>query len=176
MASPSTTSPAKHKRLPYSQKYSEKWEDDTKFKGWLSKSSKGSLFYHCKVCNYDGKAGKSEIERHAGTVKHVNNARRLENTRSILDLSSVSGYRKEEKLVKESEIRLAAVVSERNLPFTAVDRLLPVIKAMCPDSVVAEKFKCGKTKCSTIMKNVLGRKEHEFTRTSKKQFLFVDRG
>ena len=161
MASPCTTPPAKRKRSPYSQKYSEKWEDDVKFKGWLSKSSKGSLFYHCKVCNYDGKAGKSEIERHAATVKHVNNVKRLENTRSVLDMPSVSGYSKTEKLVKEGEIRLAAVVSELNLPFTAVDRLLPVIKAMCPDSVVAKKFKCGKTKCSAIVKNVLGRKEQD---------------
>lgn len=162
MDSPSTTPPAKRKRLPYTQKYNEKWDGDTKFKGWLSKSSKGPLFYHCKACNYDGKSGKSEIERHAGTTKHLNNVKILKNTRSILDVPSVSGYSKTEKLVKEGEIRLAAVVSELNLPFTAVDRLLPVIKVMCPDSDIAKNFKCGKTKCSTIAKNVLGRKEHDY--------------
>lgn len=49
MASPSTTPPAKRKRSPYSQKYSEKWENDVKFEGWLSKSSKGSLFIITKL-------------------------------------------------------------------------------------------------------------------------------
>lgn len=63
--------------------------------------------------------------------------------------------------MKEGEIRLAAVVSELNLPFAAVDRLLPVIKAMYPDSVVAKTMKCGKIKCSAIVKNVLGIKEQD---------------
>lgn len=91
----------------------------------------------------------------------MNNVKTLKNKRSILDIPSVSGYSKKEKLVKESEIRLAAVVSELNLPFSAVDRRLPVIKVMCPDSEVAKKFKCGKTKCSAIVKNVLGKKEQD---------------
>ncbi|XP_045137450.1 uncharacterized protein LOC123519882 [Portunus trituberculatus] len=76
-------------------------------------------------------------------------------------MTSFSGNSKKEKLVKEGEIRLAAVVSELNLPFSTVDRLLPVIKAMCPDSEIAKKLKCGKIKCSAIVKNVLGKKEHD---------------
>ena len=37
----------------------------------------------------------------------------------------------------------------------------PVIKAMYPDSEMAKKFKCGKTKCSAIVKNMLGKKEQD---------------
>ena len=64
------------------------------------------------------KTEKSEIERHAGTIKHVYNVKTLKNTRSILDMPSVSRYSKKEKMVKEGEIRLAAVVNELE-----VDRL-----------------------------------------------------
>ena len=68
-----STPPAKRKRLPYTQKYTEKWENDPKFKSWLTKSNKGPLYFHCKLCNSDGKAGKSEIEKHSAGAKHIKN-------------------------------------------------------------------------------------------------------
>ena len=65
-------------------------------------------------------------------------------------MPSVSGHGKTEKLVKEGEIWLAAVISELNLPFTSSDQLVPVIKAICPDSEVAKKIKCGKTNAKLL--------------------------
>ena len=154
-----STPPAKRKRQPYSQKYTEKWESDPLFQSWLTKSDKGPLYYHCKLCNSDGKAGKSEIEKHAAGAKHMKIVESAKRTVSVLDMPSVSGKRHAEKQVKEAEIRLAAVVSELNLPFSSADKLVPAIQAICPDSDVAKKLKCGKTKCAAIVKNVLGRKE-----------------
>lgn len=156
-----STPPAKRKRRPYTQKYTVVCEHDPKFKGWLSKSDKGPLYFHCKLCNSDGRAGKSEIEKHAAGAKHKNIVESAQCATSVLDMPSVSGENRIERKVKEAEIRLAAVVSKLNLPFSASDELIPVIKAVCPDSDVAKKLKCGKTKCAAIVKNVLGRKKSD---------------
>ena len=148
-------SKVKRRRLIHTQKYLEKWEADPKFKEWLSKSKKGAEYFYCKVCNVDGKAGKSEIEKHAGGKKHKTNVESMKTTRSVLDMPSISGRRKITQ-VKEGEIRLVAFLNEHNLPHSVVEHLVPVVKAACPDSEIAKGFKCGRTKCTAIVKNVLG--------------------
>lgn len=151
-----STPPAKRKRVPYTQKYINKWENDPKFAHWLTKSNKGPLYFHCKLCNSDGKAGKSELEKHAAGEKHKKIVESSKNTVSVLSMPSVSGEKVLEKKVKEAEIRLAAVVSELNLPFSATEKLVPAIQAICSDPDVVKKLKLGRTKCTGIVKNVLG--------------------
>ena len=82
----------------------------------------------------------------------------MKSTVSVASMPSVSGKPKLEKKVQGSEVRLAGVVSELNLPFTTVDTLVSAIKAICPDSEIAKSLKCGKTKCKMIIKKCL-RKE-----------------
>lgn len=156
-----STPPAKRKRQPYTQKYTVKWENDPKFRSWLTGSSKGPLYFHCKLCNSDGKAGKSEIEKHAAGAKHKKIVESAQSTASVLDMPGVSGEERMERKVKKAEIRLAAVISELNLPFSAVDKLLPAIQAIGSDPDVVKRLKCGKTKCTAVVKNVLGRKKRD---------------
>ena len=145
----------KRKRQTNTQKYLDKWESDPKFKGWLRQSKKGPEYFHCAACDTDGKAGKSEIEKHAEGEKHKIFAEAIKTTKSVLDMPSVSGQRKEVQ-VKEGEIRLVAFLNEHNIPHSAIEHLVPVVQAVCPDSDIAKNFKCGRTKCTAIVKNVLG--------------------
>lgn len=148
-------SKAKCKRKAHSQKYLEKWENDPRFKGWLTKSMKGPEYFHCKACSADGKAGKSEIEKHADGKKHKKCVETIKSTKSVLDMPSVSGQRKEVQ-VKQGELILVSFLNEHNLPHSAIDHLVPAVQAACPDSNIAKQFKCGRTKCTAVIKNVLG--------------------
>ncbi|KAK3895893.1 hypothetical protein Pcinc_000501 [Petrolisthes cinctipes] len=55
--------------------------------------------------NTDGKAGKSEVEKHAEGKKHIQNIKAAKSTVSVLEMPSVSGRRKE-KQVKEDSVWL----------------------------------------------------------------------
>ena len=119
------------------------------------------MYYFCKACGKDGKAGKSELEKHAMGMKHISNVEARQKTVSVLSMPAFSGKSRQEKQVKESEIRLAAYISEHNAPFTSMEHLVPLIQAVCPDSEIAKKLKCGRTKCAAVVKNILGAQKRD---------------
>lgn len=132
-SSESETPPAKRK-CSYSQKYLGNWESDPKFSGWISKRDKGPMYYFCKVCRKDGRAGKSELEKHATGKRHISNVEARQKTVSVLSMPGFSGKSRQEKQVKEGEKRLAAYISIHNIPFRSMEHLVPLIKVVCPDS------------------------------------------
>lgn len=54
----------------YVKQFSKEWEFIPQFKGWLTSSTKGQNYFHCKVCGGDYKGGKSEAEKHSTYEKH----------------------------------------------------------------------------------------------------------
>ena len=64
-------SPPKKKKRVASCKYLEKWENDVKYRGWLSKSTLGLSHAFCKVCNRDFKVdhgGLNDVSKHSSTA------------------------------------------------------------------------------------------------------------
>lgn len=53
-------------------------------------------------------------------------------------------------------MHLAAFIAEHNLPYTTMEHLPKLIQKVCPDSKVALKIKCGRTKTESIVTNVIG--------------------
>lgn len=147
----------KQKKMKYSQKYNKCWEND-EFK-WCKSSAKGSTYAYCVVCCTDLtlKAGKGDLRKHANTKKHLEKCALIKSQPSVLNIPSTSRKSREEETVKSSEIRFAAFISEHDLPFTIAEHLPHFIQAVCPDSAVAKKLKCGRTKATAIVKNVTGR-------------------
>lgn len=74
----STTSTKKRKRH-YDMKYSDSWEHDKKYCGWLKRSVKGCNFFFCKICKIDLKcgAGTRVLDNHVNCTKHKNNERSM---------------------------------------------------------------------------------------------------
>lgn len=58
--------------------------------------------------------------------------------------------------MKKAEIKIVSVLVEHNVPFHVMDHLSDVIKDAFPDSEIARKFSCKRTKSSAIAYNVLG--------------------
>ena len=59
-----------------------------------------------------------------------------------------------------AETMFAFAVAEHNLPFSVADHfsdiVKKIVKKMFPDSEIAAKFACKKTKCTQIVKQALG--------------------
>ena len=57
--------------------------------------------------------------------------------------------------VIRSETLFTNFVAEHNLPFAVVDHVIRLCKQMFPDSKIAKKFSCGRTKTMMIVKNAI---------------------
>lgn len=52
-----------------------------------------------------------------------------------------------------SEVKLCMVLVEHNFGFAAIDHLPKAIEIICPDSNIAPKLKCARTKATGIINN-----------------------
>lgn len=127
------------------------------FKGWLKASSKGQTFAFCDACHahISVVAGKMEVKRHSTTKKHKEMCG-MAKLPSVLSMPLVSGQKKIDKSVQDSEIRLAAFICEHDLSIRTVEHMPALIQAICPDSEIAKRIKCGRTKLTSIINHVTG--------------------
>ena len=57
--------------------------------------------------------------------------------------------------VTRAEVLFGAFVAEHNLPFAVAEHFSQLVKKMFPDSDIAKRFRCGKTKVTQIIKGAL---------------------
>ncbi|CAG9783200.1 unnamed protein product [Diatraea saccharalis] len=58
--------------------------------------------------------------------------------------------------VKKAELRFCSFFAEHNIPLRAMDHLSEILVKCFPDSEIAKKFSCKRTKAAAITYNVLG--------------------
>lgn len=155
---PSNQKKKKVKKCKYTQKYKQKWEKEENFKGWLSKgrSEEEAL---CVVCNKNiliGSAGKTILLKHKESNMHLKHLKGKKGQQT-LSVSSFKGSSGIDEAVKKADLHLAAFVSEHNLSFNIMEHLPNLIKTICPDSEIAKKIQCSRTKCSALIKNCIGK-------------------
>lgn len=63
------------KKKRYFQKYVKDWEKVPAFKPWVSESLLGTMYFYCKFCKSDNKCGKTELEKHMLSQKHIRNSK-----------------------------------------------------------------------------------------------------
>ena len=64
----------KEKTKPVRQrqyKYDTKWEAIPSFRDWIRKSYESGEKAHCKFCNSELRAHKSDLDKHIKTAKHI---------------------------------------------------------------------------------------------------------
>lgn len=69
----SDTSDSKKKK--YIKQYVKSWEKVPAFKPWLSESILGNVYFYCKFCKTDNRCGRTELEKHMASRKHMKNAK-----------------------------------------------------------------------------------------------------
>lgn len=153
-------SSAEKKSLQKPKSFQDKWLELPQFKTWLKKVPDQPLQSRCSVCNIVLKAGKSDLEKHRTSAKHIENQKSSGSTRTLQSMINGPAQRHAEA-VKRSEIQLSAFFAENNVAFLAADRLVGVQKKIFTDSKVAQDMKLGRDKCNAIVRNVIAKVETE---------------
>jgi len=51
---------------------------------------------------------------------------------------------------------MAGFIAEHNILFTIMEHQPKLVQAVCPDSKIAKELKCGRTKATSLVTNVIG--------------------
>lgn len=127
----------------YSQKFRKEWLTHTKLKDWIAESENSEKAY-CKYCKCDIVAKFSCLEQHSETKKHFNALGRVTKNKPI-------PFKPVNYKLQQQEATLSMYIAVHS-SIAPVDHLGEVCKAQfnCPS------LKLHRTKCSKVIKNVLG--------------------
>lgn len=141
----------------FTEKYTKTWP-------FIAKGQKGDLWAFCTVCKNDfsiSHGGGNDIERHITTAKHKKFATEKEKTNklrkitTVLETASTSTSNEDfDSDVIRAEVMLVEIITELNLPFTALDTFTKACKVMFKDSKIAQKLQCGRSKGTAIIKEI----------------------
>ena len=120
-------------------------------------SSRGVNFAHCTTCNSDFSIGHSGIY---DVAVHIGGPRHKARTDASLNQRSMSSFvvKKDSKLVElehktvSAELLFTRFVVEHNLPIAVADHVTKLMPVMFPDSEIAKKFRCSRTKTTALIK------------------------
>lgn len=137
--------------MKYEQKYRKAWEDLPNFKGWLTQCENVKNKAFCKYCQQIIVAKKVDISRHLKTPKHQKNADPYKNS-AQQKLTTLNQKPNLSKL--KSQANLATFVAVHT-SFRSIDHLSDLCNNTFHDSKSCG-FKMHRSKCSSIIANVLG--------------------
>ncbi|XP_050515459.1 uncharacterized protein LOC114328932 isoform X2 [Diabrotica virgifera virgifera] len=94
---------------------------------------------------------------------HIQHCRSAKNQTTLKDMAIFKGgsSQRQQAAIKEAELHLAAFITEHNLSYNVMEHLPALMKNFCKDPEVVKKIKCGRTKCASLVKNVIGRGNEE---------------
>lgn len=120
----------------------------------LKRSKKADTYAYCSVCDSDftiSHGGRSDCRRHIEGPRHVNFAKLKGSNRQL------SSMLKESNETTSSVIKAEALFTnfliEHNCPLSIADHSSKLFKVMFPDSKIAKKFSCARTKTTCIVKS-----------------------
>ena len=107
---------------------------------------------YCVVCRSDfgvSHMGMADCKRHCEGKKHIANAARMENTRTIGNFLAPKPDLNDSAI--EAEVRFSTFLVKHNLPIAPSDHAGALFRAMFPDSNIAKKYASGRTKTTQIV-------------------------
>lgn len=111
----------------------------------------------CKCCHTLLKCDISVLKTHQERVKHQNNSAKINHGSSKM-LSQFLLPKSDHVVVEQTkhfELLLAGFFSEHNIPFLASDHMTNILKRGLPDSNIVKNLALGRTKITSIVKNVI---------------------
>ena len=136
------------KRKKYTCKFNQEWKSEFAF---LTTRFKGTGYALCKVFPADFSVehgGRTDIKHHANTGKHKKAVAASESQPSIAGLL---GKGRPDAVIY-AETKMAMLVAKNNIPLSFTDEINKSVRDMFPDSDVAKKYACGRTKAAQILK------------------------
>ena len=123
----------------------------------MCESRKSPTYAHCNLCGTDfsvASGGFNEVKRHVEGRRHTERAQQTAGQSSITTMFQRDFDSLQDKTTA-AEIYFATFIAEHKLPFLTADHFTKLCKKMFPDSKIAERFACGRTKTTAIVKHAL---------------------
>lgn len=114
----------------------------------------GDTFARCTLCLSDfsiAHGGKNDVTTHINGIQHKKNALAASSSRTV---SSMFQSQSSNTQI-EAEARWSLFVAKHNLAFLTSDHATKLFPKMFPDSSIAKRFACGRTKTTAIIKEAL---------------------
>ena len=156
---PKQPNPKKSKPMvKFNCSYSKEWP-------CIKASSKGENFAFCVACQVDisiGSGGKDDVRKHVKSAKHTANIK----GHCSRDIGTFMNKEKDYSCIK-AEVLWTQFVISKSLPLSTSDDFGNLLRQMCPDSNIASKFSCGRTKTTAIAGCISNRVTEELCQKMK---------
>ncbi|KAM0727925.1 Zinc finger protein 862 [Formica fusca] len=147
-----------NKKLTEKHKFKQQWLEIELFKPWLREVSHDKNSFFCSFCDKSMVGSLSQIYRHAESIAHIeickNNKTETKNTDESINMTDESLLSFEERK-KSAEIRYAALIADKNISHQTAKEILSFFQEVGKDPNVLKSMSMGRTKCKSIISNVL---------------------
>ena len=137
----------------YGKQYSKKWENDPILKPWIQSEAGDATKAFCRHCKCEIRAHHADLQRHAATTKHKQNAAKLSSARTLFGVGCSS--KQVDNTEKITELKLAAHIACHS-SIATVDYLGEIIK-----NISGKDISLHRTKCSALIKKALSPAVHD---------------
>lgn len=121
---------------------------------WLAADVTNDTLAHCRYCHVVLKAHKKDLVSHAKTDKHKKATAWEKSAKATKPITQIYKPVLPEN-TKIAELKVAAFIAE-HCSLLTVDHLINIIPQLDPSSDALRNLKIHRTKCSMLIKNVLG--------------------
>lgn len=143
---------SKEEKKSRKQHFSKQWLEEDIFKPWLEETEDASKA-KCKTCNLFLGTKKSDLINHAKSQRHQKCLKSVQGTQKITQMFKQSN--KSEKQLIIADIRFSLLTVAHNFSFKSIDHVTEVAKLNFTDSDIAKNLQLRRTKCTSIVNNVL---------------------
>lgn len=138
------------------QRFVQEWLQKPEYQPWLAAVEGDPHHAYCKPCKRTLGAEVTTLKRHKTSAVHKKMMDEMERQEEQEDQERPS--QQEEGLPSYIKTRVAyaiilftCFIAEHNLPFLIADHAISVMKAMFPDSQIAQALSIHRTKCSEVV-------------------------
>ena len=139
----------------YTQKFREEWLKNSKYSKWLIRVEGDNTKAFCKMCHCSIRARLADIDSHCETKKHKAAAAPFSSERQTKITSTFEPVVVQSLERNRAEGSIALFVAS-HCAIKSCDHLGEMCKNRFGDSNAAKQLQIHRTKCSALIKNVLG--------------------
>ena len=137
------------KKKRYEQKFLHSWLSEPQFKQWLERRKDAP---YCKICDCSLSCAKTALKRHMGNKKHKDLCKIKEQVNGPITSTMFGTCVNPARI----EIKLCSFITEKNLPISIVEDLVPLLRNLFPSDPALREVKLGKQKATNVIRQVLG--------------------
>lgn len=136
-------------KTQYPQKFRDEWLMESSFKSWLLKIENNTTKCRCRFCKTEINAKHFDLVQHAKSKKHQEASRAFSTSRSMTSFVQQNSLK-----TAAAEGALALFISV-HCSILSCDHLGTLCKKQFQESDAGKNIKIHRTKCTTVITNVL---------------------